>query len=256
MIRYSGHVSMLFTDLPAVERPAAAKAAGFSLIESWWPVADDATAWADAVETAGVGVSCLNADGGNIAAGERGFCNLTERDADTYRAVGEALRLAMAVGSPCVNVLPGLVVDDRPREAQVDHAVEVYRALGTMATACNVTIVVEPINAVDVPAYLLPTPADVAALLERVAHPSVRMLFDAYHCARGGLDPVAEIHRFGHLIGHAQYADCPGRGAPGTGDVPLEDVVSALAAVGYRGALGMEYAPDGPTTDSLGYLTA
>ena len=71
MIRFSGHVSMLFTDLPALDRPAAAKAAGFSVIESWWPVADDADAWVGAVEAAGVGVSCLNADGGDIAAGKR-----------------------------------------------------------------------------------------------------------------------------------------------------------------------------------------
>ncbi len=256
MIRFSGHVSMLFAELPALERPAAAKAAGFGLIESWWPVADDQQAWIGAVEQVDIGVSCLNADGGDIAAGERGFCNLAERDTDTYRAVGEALRLAMAVGSPCVNVLPGLVADDRTREEQIDHAVAVYRALGTMATACNVVIVVEPINAVDVPAYLLPTPADVAALLERVAHPSVRMLFDVYHCARNGLDPIDQIRRHGGLIGHAQYADCPGRGAPGTGEVSLDAVMDALTAVGYRGAIGMEYQPDGPTEATLGYLHA
>lgn len=254
MIGFSAHVSMLFTEFSPPERPAAARAAGFDRIESWWPVADDADAWAAAVRDAGVRVSCINADGGDIAAGERGFCNLAERDSDTFRAVGEALRLAMAVGSPCVNVLPGLFVDDRPREEQIDHAVGVYRALGTMATACNVTVVVEPINAVDVPAYLLPTPADVAALLERVAHPSVRMLFDAYHCARAGLDVAAEVARFGAMIGHAQYADCPGRGAPGTGTVPLDAFRDSLGRAGYRGSIGMEYAPGGPTEPTLGYL--
>ncbi len=254
MIRPSAHLSMLFTELPALARPAAARAAGFGLVESWWPVAENADAWTDAVRDAGVGVSCINADGGDIAAGERGFCNLIERDGDTYRAVGEALRLAMAVGAPCVNVLPGLLADDRPHDEQLGHAVEVYRALGAMATACNVTIVVEPINTIDVPAYLLPTPAAVAALIERVAHPSVRMLFDAYHCARAGLDPPAEIARFGAIIGHAQYADCPGRGAPGTGEVSFAAVCAALTTAGYHGAIGMEYAPDGPTSATLGYL--
>ncbi len=256
MIRFSAHLSMLFTELPPLERPAAARAAGFSLVESWWPVADDADAWAGAVERAGVGVSCLNADGGDIAAGERGFCNLAERDDDTFRAMGAALRLAQAVGAPCVNVLPGLVVDDRPRQDQLDHAVTVYRALGSMATACNVTVVVEPINALDVPAYLVPTADACAELLARVAHPGVRMLFDVYHCARAGEDPAAQIARHASLIGHVQYADEPGRGAPGTGSVRLDDVLAALTSAGYRGAVGMEYLPDGPTHATLGFLTA
>lgn len=254
MIRFSAHLSTLFTELPPPARPAAARAAGFSLVESWWPVADDADAWAQAVQDAGLGVSCLNADGGDIAAGERGFCNLAERDDDTFRAVGAALRLAQAVGAPCVNVLPGLVAGDRPRDAQIDHAVEVYRALGSMATACNVTVVVEPINAHDVPAYLLPTANACAELLERVAHPSVRMLFDVYHCARAGDDPIAQIARHAALLGHVQYADSPGRGAPGTGTVSLDGVVSALTAAGYRGAIGMEYLPGGATEPTLGFL--
>ena len=69
MIRWSAHLSMLFTEHAPLERPAAARAAGFELVESWWPPADDVDAWVDAVHAAGVGVSCLNADGGDIAAG-------------------------------------------------------------------------------------------------------------------------------------------------------------------------------------------
>lgn len=254
MIAFSAHLSMLFTELPPLARPAAAKAAGFGLVESWWPPADDRDAWAHAVDAAGVGVSCLNADGGDIAAGERGFCNLAERDDDTYRAAGAALRLAQMVGAPCVNVLPGLAAADRPYDDQIAHAAAVYRALGSMAVATNTTIVVEPINAIDVPDYLLPTADAVAAFLAVVAHPAVRMLFDVYHCARAGDDPIAQIARHAPLIGHVQYADAPGRGAPGTGDVPLADVTDALERAGYRGAIGMEYAPGGPTEPTLGFL--
>ena len=255
MIVLSAHLSMLFTELPVLKRPAAAKAAGFSLAESWWPVADDPDAWVAAIRAADLGVSCLNADGGDIGAGERGFCNLPERDSDTFAAVDAALELAVAVGSPNVNVLPGLVSADRPPASQIDHAVEVYRELGRRAQAVGRTIVVEPINAVDIPAYLTPTPADVAVLLERVAHPNVRMLFDAYHCAKGGGDPVADAATFIDSIGHVQYADCPGRGAPGTGEIPFPDFLETLDRAGYTGAVGMEYAPGGPTLETLAYLT-
>lgn len=245
---------MLFTEVPPIRRPQAARDAGFSLIESWWPVADDVDGWVEAVASAGIGVSCLNANAGDLAAGERGFCNLAEHDERTFAEVGEALNLAMRVGAPCLNVLPGLTQGETPHATQVDHAVDIYRALGAMAAACNVTVVIEPINALDVPGYLLPTADDVAAVLARVDHPSVRMLFDAYHCARSGADAIDQIARHADLIRHAQYADCPGRGAPGTGDLPFDSVIEALDRCGYRGALGMEYAPGGPTESTLGFL--
>jgi hydroxypyruvate isomerase len=254
MIRWSAHLSMLFTEHPPLERPAVAVAAGFELVESWWPPATDLDAWVEAVRAAGVGVSCLNADGGDIAAGERGFCNLAERDDDTLTAVRAALALAERVDCPNINVLPGLFVDDRTSESQLDHAVEVYRKCGGLADASGRTIVIEPINALDVPGYLLSTPAAVAAFLTRVDHPAVRMLFDAYHCARAGGDPIRDVGTFRDAIGHVQYADSPGRGAPGTGEVAIDAFVAALSASGYDGAIGLEYDPGGPTEPTLGFI--
>lgn len=255
MIRWSAHLSMLFTEHPPLARPGAARAAGFELVESWWPPADDLDAWVDAVHEAGVGVSCLNAYGGDIAAGERGFCNLPERDDDTLGAVIAALALAERVDCPCVNVLPGRFVPTRPPGDQLTHAAELYRRLGALAATADRTIVIEPINELDVPGYLTPTPAATAAFLREVADPNVRMLFDAYHCARGGGDPFEDVQTYAGLIAHVQYADAPGRGGPGTGDVPIAHFVAALAAAGYRGAVGLEYAPAGPTEPTLAFLT-
>ena len=246
---------MLFTEHTPLARPEVAAAAGFALVESWWPPAEDLDAWVDAVQTAGVGVSCLNAYGGDIVSGERGFCNVPERDDATFAAVHAALALAERVDCPNVNLLPGLFVDDRPAHEQVDHAVDVYRECGRLAAVSGRVIVIEPINAIDVPCYLLPTPVAVAAFLTRVDHPNVRMLFDAYHCARGGGDPAGDVVTFGRLFGHVQYADCPGRGAPGTGDVDIATFVAALTSGGYGGAVGLEYSPGGPTEPTLGFIS-
>ena len=79
----------------------------------------------------------------------------------------------------------------------------------------------------------------------------MRVLLDAYHAARAGLDPLAEADRVAGLIGHAQYADSPGRGAPGTGDVDLWAFADRLAAVGYTGPIGLEFVPSGPTASAL-----
>jgi len=254
MIPLSAHLSMLFTEHAEVDRPAAAAGAGFTHVESWWPPAPDLDAWVDAIRSTGLRVSCLNADGGDIAAGDRGFCNLPERDDDTHAAVSAALALAARVGADRINVLPGLRAPDRGMDDQLSHAASVYRRLGELAAEQGAVIVVEPINAIDVPRYLTPTPDDVATLLARVDHPNVRMLLDAYHVAKGGGDPVADVRRHADLIGHVQYADHPGRGAPGTGDVALEPFLAALEEVGYTGAVGLEFDPNGPTLPAVAGL--
>src|SRR6266508_706428 len=87
VIAWSAHLSMLFTELPPLERPAAARAAGFGRAETWWPPAEEPAAWAAAVRAAGLRATIVNADGGDLAAGERGFCNLPERADEVVRAM-------------------------------------------------------------------------------------------------------------------------------------------------------------------------
>ena len=118
----------------------------------------------------------------------------------------------------------------------------------------DATLVIEPIDALDVPTNLLPTTTEVARFLERAGHPSVRMLHDAYHAARAGGDPVKEVSAVIDLVAHVQYADCPGPGAPGTDDVDLWRLVDRLAADACDGAIGLEHDPGGGTAASLGFL--
>jgi hydroxypyruvate isomerase len=120
-----------------------------------------------------------------------------------------------------------------------------------IAGEAEVTILIEPINELDIPGYLVPTPRAAADLIEIVEAGHVRLLYDAYHAARAGGDPCRDVARFAPLIGHVQYADCPGRGAPGTGNVDLAAFVDALRSIGYRGAVGLEFDPGGPTADAL-----
>lgn len=250
-MRLSAHLGTLFGELPPLERPAAARAAGFDEVEAWWPPAPVADDWIAAVRTAGVRAVLVNADGGDLAAGERGYCNVPGREEEVAAATAEAARVVVACGGDAVNLLVGRVVAGRPRADQWAHAVEVVRAAADVAAAAGARIVVEHLNALDVDDPLLPTPADAAAFVTDVGHDGVRVLFDAYHAARAGLDPLAEAAPIAGLIGHVQYADSPGRGAPGTGTVDLRAFAEGLAALGYEGPIGLEFVPTGPTTDAL-----
>lgn len=257
MIAWSAHLSTLFGELDPLERPAAAAAAGLTAVETWWPPPAPAGEWAAAVRDAGVVAVLVNADGGDLAAGERGFCNHPERVDEVVAAVEAAVRLGLDAGGPGrVNLLVGRDDGVRSRPDQLAVAAAAVHRAGDAAVALGGSIVIEHLNSRDVDRPLVATPVDALTFVEAVAHPAVGILFDAYHAARMDLDPRAEFTRVVHRVRHVQYADSPGRGAPGTGTIDLAEFVADLAMEGYRGHVGLEFVPAGSTAEALAGLPA
>jgi len=253
MTSFSAHLSMLFRELPYLDRPEAAHAIGFLAVETWWP-SEFGTQWAAEVQRLGLHVALLNCYGGDIEAGERGFLNLPERRERTVRDLQAAVELARTVGASRINMLAGLLRPGVRRHRQLAEAVSTLRECSSVAAAAGVRIVVEPINRFDIPRYLVPTAPEVADLIEAVGSSSVRMLYDTYHAARSGADPLKEAPTYIEVIDHIHYADYPGRGAPGTGRVDLLGLLDVLDSAGYSGIVGLEYDPGGPTAPTLAFL--
>jgi hydroxypyruvate isomerase len=253
LTRFAANVSLLFTELPFLERFAAAAAAGFDTVEFHWPRDEDLGAVATALDEAGVGVCLMNFDGGDAVAGERGLMALPERQAEWRAHVPVALALARRIGCARLHALVGV---ERPgeRDAQLEHAVGELRLTADAAAEQGATVLVEALNPVDNGPVLLPANEDVAAFLDRVAHPATALQFDAYHAAMLGRDPVAELERYATRIGHVQIADCPGRGERGTGAMDIDGFLGALDRLGYAGHVGLEYRPS--TGDTLLSLAA
>ncbi len=252
-MRFSAHISWLFAELPYIERVAAARRAGFGTIESAWPDdAEDRAALPGAVAAAGVEVALLNAPAGDVARGERGFVNDPARREEAERAFAQALELARALGAPHVNVLVGRALPGVPVARQRAAVVAALRAFAPVAAAAGVRIVLEPLNANENPGFLAPSVDDALALIEEAGETDVGVLFDCYHVARDGGDPLATIARHGERIWHVQLSDFPGRGAPGTGTLDFAAILDALAASGYDGAVGLEYEAGGDTRSTLG----
>lgn len=253
MHRLSAHLSMLFRELPYLERPEAAQAAGFVSVETWWP-AELGEPWSTGIQRLKLQVALLNCYGGDIDAGERGFLNLPERREETLRDLEAAVELARKLGGSRINMLAGLLLPGVPRRRQLADAASTLRDCASVAAAGGVTIVVEQINKLDIPRYLVPTAPEVADVIEAVGSSSVRMLYDVYHAARSGVDPLKETPAYIELIDHIHYADCPGRGAPGTGSVDFFQLLDVLDGAGYSGLVGLEYDPRGPTMPTLAFL--
>lgn len=253
---WSAHISWLFSELPYEERPQAARRAGFRCIETVWPQPDEREQLAARIEKEGLSVSLLNCAAGDLEAGERGFINDPSRGDQAERGFAAAAALAGRIGAKKINVLVGRELPGLGARRQREAAVLMLRSFGAEARARGLTVVVEPLNEVENPGYLAPDPASARALIEDAGSEALGILFDVYHLARVGSDPLAAIDRHGDLIRHVQMSDFPGRGEPGSGSLDLPAILARLRSSGYRGAVGLEYLPTAATVGSLAFTRA
>jgi hydroxypyruvate isomerase len=252
--RFSAHISWLFDEYPYLDRVAAARRAGFRLIETAWPAAAaDRDQLPGAVAAQGVGVALLNCPAGDTERGERGFLNDASRREEAEQAFLEAAELAARLGVQNLNVLVGRALPGSV-SAQRRSVIEALRAIAPLAGARGLRLLLEPLNATENPGYLAPTAADAVELIERCGSDAVGLLLDVYHVGCAGGDPLAAVDSYADLIGHVQIADWPRRTTPGTGGLDLEAVLARLAERGYTGAVGLEYRPAGRTVESLAFL--
>jgi hydroxypyruvate isomerase len=261
-LRYLANCSILFTELPLLERPAAAKAAGFDAVEFWWPFAvavptsADVDAFTQAIADAGVELVGLNFFAGDLAGPDCGVLSIPARSAEFRDNIDVAVGIGTRLDVKAFNALYGNRVDGVQPQEQDELAVENLGYAAKAAAGIGATVLIEPISGPK--PYPLRTAADVAVALGRVragGHDNVGFLCDLYHLAANGEDLNAVIDQYAAGIAHVQIADAPGRGEPGTGTLDIDGYLSRIEAAGYRGWVGLEYKPTTPTTaESLAWL--
>ena len=261
-LRYEVNLSILFTELPLLERPAAAKAAGFDAAEFWWPfdqaVPSDAEvdAFVRAVADAGVQLVGLNFFAGDMPAGDRGLVSWPARSSEFRDNVDVTIGIGERLGCRSFNALYGNRVEGVDPSAQDALAIENLAIAGRAAARIEGTVLVESVSGA--PRYPVLTAADAVGVIDRVARETgvtnLGFLCDLYHLAVNGDDLDAMIASYVDRVAHVQIADAPGRHEPGTGELDLEGYLGKLAAAGYDGWVGLEYKPSGATVDSFAWL--
>lgn len=258
---YLANCSMLFTELPALQRPAAARDAGFDGVEFWWPFSSaspgdpEVDAFVAAVADAGVRLVALNVAAGDMPAGDRGLASWPGRSRELLDSVEVAVGIGSRLGTRAFNVLYGLRLDGVHPDAQDELALDNLAAAARAAAAIGAVVLVEPVSGA--PRYPLRTAEQVVRVLDNVQQggvTNVQMLADLYHLSVNGDNLDAVVAEHGARIGHVQVADAPGRHEPGTGTLDLDHSLLALQAGGYDGWVGLEYAPAAGTLDGLGWL--
>ncbi len=263
-LRFVVNCSILFTELPLLERPRAAKAAGFDAVEFWWPFAtatptsgesDDFVA---AVEDAGVRLAALNFAAGDMPGGDRGLLSWPGRESEFSDSVGTAVEIGGRLGTIGFNALYGNRVEGADPAEQDELAATNLAAAAEAAAAIDAVVLLEPVSGTA--EYPLKTADDAIAVIDRVQSDSgvdnLRLLADLYHLSVNGDDVDAVLERHLPQIGHVQIADSPGRHEPGTGELPVDRWLRDLQAAGYTGWVGLEYQPSETTEASLSWLPA
>jgi hydroxypyruvate isomerase len=255
---YEVNCSILFMELPLLERPAAVKRAGFEGVEFWWPFAQavpadkDIDAFVAAVQDAGVQLVGLNFFAGDMPGGDRGLVSWPARSAEFRDNIDVTVGIGERLGCTAFNALYGNRVEDSSPEEQDELGAENLALAARAAARVAGTVLVEPVSGA--PAYPLLTAADALAVIHRAGEPNVALLADLYHLAVNGDDVDKVIANHADRIGHVQIADAPGRNEPGTGSLPLLRQLAGLEAAGYGGWVGLEYKPSGASADSFGWI--
>ena len=255
-MKIAANLSLLFGELPLLVRIRAAAAAGFDGVEIQFPYELPALQLKEALARAGLPLRLINLPAGDLMSGGPGLAAVPVRQADYDAALQQALSYAAMVRPACVNVLPGRLAEGVSREQALACLSANLRQTAEAFAVLGIQVLCEAINPLDMPGFLLNTPQQLDEVLRAVNHPNLLVQFDIYHMARQGLDIPAGLQLLAGRIGHVQFADCPGRGEPGTGQLDFAALLQTLQASGYHGWLGAEYKPSRPTEQTLAWLPA
>jgi hydroxypyruvate isomerase len=269
-LRFDINLSILFTELPLLERPAAARAAGFTAAEFWWPFGTEAVpsdkdvdAFIRALDDAGVRLVGLNFLD-DLSAGARGLVSVPEHAQRFRDSVEVAVGIAERTGCRNLNALYGNRIEGVSEQLQEEFALENLALAAGTASRIGATVLIEALNAIESPAYPLTSTEAALAEIDRVSvatgATNLAFLCDLYHLARMDEDLFATIAAHADRFGHVQIADIPARGEPDSGALDFTALFKALTVAGYtaesgRGSVGLEYKPStGITADSFGWL--
>ncbi|MDG1169642.1 MAG: TIM barrel protein [Sulfitobacter sp.] len=250
MTKFSANLGFLWSDLPLPAAIHAAKAAGFDAVECHWPYDTPAPQVQAALQATGLRMLGLNTRRGDPAQGDNGLCALPDRTTEARAAIDEALAYAVAISAANIHVMAGF----SDGQAAHDTFIANLRYATHQAAAHGITILIEPLNAYDAPGYFLRTTQQARSIIQQVAAPNLKLMFDCYHVQLTEGDLTHRLQDLLPVIGHIQFASVPDRGTPDHGEVNYAHIFDVIAQLGFNAPLGAEYKPVGPTGQSLGWI--
>ncbi|MEQ1739348.1 MAG: TIM barrel protein [Methyloglobulus sp.] len=254
MLKFSANLSLLFTEYELVKRFEAAKQSGFSAVEIQFPYSVHPEILASILAEQELKLVLFNIAADDLMQGGEGLACTPEKQAQFEEALAQAVAYAHYLKPEAINILPGRCFDKkRIKDYEATFKGNLLLAAETLKPL-GIKAVFEAINTYDMPDFIIHNSKQMLAILDQLNHPNLYMQVDIYHLHRMGEDVVEFIAQHIDKIGHIQFADCPGRGQPGTGNIDFKEVFSAIQQSSYSGWCGAEYKPVGGTFESLSWF--
>ncbi|MBS0402032.1 MAG: hydroxypyruvate isomerase [Proteobacteria bacterium] len=256
MPKLAANLTMLYNEVPFLDRFALAAQDGFQAVEFLFPYAFKAEDIRQRLDANGLQLVLHNLPAGNWDAGERGIVCHPDRTAEFRDGVASAIAYARVLGVGQLNCLAGKapagVADATLRRTLVEN----LRYAAAELKKAGLKLLVEPINTFDIPGFYLHGSAQTLALLDEVGADNAFLQYDIYHMQRMEGELAATLQKQLARIAHLQLADNPGRNEPGTGEINYAFLFAFLDRIGYDGWIGCEYKPAAATRAGLGWIKA
>jgi len=254
MPKFAANLSMMFTELPFLDRLAAAAEAGFCAAEFLSPYEHLPQAIERAAQRAGLVVSLFNLPPGDWGAGERGIACHPGRENEFRASVDRALSYAKCLGTAHLHAMAGIV----PAGADIARCrttlIENLKYAAERLAENEIILLLEAINTRDMPGFLVSTQADCHSICAAVGAKNLKMQMDCYHMQVAEGDLTTKLRKYAAECGHIQIAGCPERAEPDTGEVRYEYLFRLIDELGYASWIGCEYRPRAGTVAGLNWL--
>jgi hydroxypyruvate isomerase len=252
MPRFAANLTMMFTEVPFLDRFEAAAKAGFTSVEFLFPYDHPPEEVGKRLHGNGLTQALFNLPPGNWEAGEKGFAALPDRFGDLKKSFATALPYAQATGVKRVHLMAGIASRSDAKAVEA-----FYKSVATAAeffALHGLDVVIEPINARNVPGYFLNDFGFARDLINELKIPNLKLQFDIYHCQIIHGDVTMRLREMMPIIGHVQIASIPSRNEPDGEELNYPFLFAELDRLGYDGFVGCEYNPRGKTTDGLAWF--
>lgn len=256
MPQFAANLTMLFNEVPFLDRFERAAQAGFTAVEFLFPYAWPAAEIRARLDAHGLQLVLHNLPAGDWEAGERGIACHPDRVEEFRAGVVQAIAYAQALGVPQLNCLAGKVSAGVPEAVLRQTFIDNLRFAARALKVAGLRLLIEPINTFDIPGFYLNRMAQALDILDEVGADNAYVQYDIYHAQRMEGELAATMARHLARIGHIQLADNPGRHEPGTGEIHYPFLFAHLDRIGYSGWIGCEYKPASTTEAGLGWRQA
>jgi 2-dehydrotetronate isomerase len=276
MPQFAANLTMMYTELPFLDRFEAAAQDGFTAVEYLFPYAFEAHELSARLQAHGLQQVLFNAPPGGTdaasidaawASNTRGIASIPGREAEFQVGVQLALRYAEVLHCPRIHLMAGLLSEGQSRTSNLPTYISNLRWAATEAAKAGLDVLIEPINTRDIPGFFLNRQDHAHEIIETVGAANLKVQMDLYHCQIVEGDVAMKIRQYlpTGRVGHFQIAGVPERHEPNIGEINypyLFDVIDEVSqACNWQGWIGCEYRPRlggqaGGTSAGLDWLRA